>query len=528
MDLLKIFQDCWGWCRGNNANQTLPSSPETTDEINNGGAEPESSLVVVTFEETGEEEEAELDLEVINQIKDFDIEDLNPQQESLIDKLIPDKKLKKQFKEYGLCPECQQVNSGKDWCRSCNSRRFQESFKNWTSGNSEVDKFIQKSQLEAVDANKVLEWIPYEKFKNIKFLAKGGYSTVYKADWNDKTVALKVLDNSQNIIKDDEDKFFQEIVRHKLFNNDYVVKCYGISHEPKTGNYVMVMEYIEGGNLRQYLLKNSQLSFVSRLNQLKNLALGLSSIHEEGLIHKDFHPGNVLNTFRSEYCTDSYVTDLGLSRPINEANDGKIYGVLPYVAPEVLIQKTYNQASDIYSFGIIAYEIFSNLPPYHEYARDKALVLRIREGLRPEFKIKIPSSLENLVKKCWDVNPLKRPAASEIYAALRSWCREIRDKKDTEFVRQYQEAEEANKMLEPNERRHSFYSSFYETYPQEFFTSRLLEFRGAEGAEFYQDVPVIVVEEATSEDNNISAVLTETIEEMDSEELISQVQVPPK
>jgi len=162
----------------------------------------------------------------------------------------------------------------------------------------------------------------------------------------------------------------------------------------------MVMEYIEGGNLRQYLLKNSQLSFVSRLNQLKNLALGLSSIHEEGLIHKDFHPGNVLNTFRSEYCTDSYVTDLGLSRPINEANDGKIYGVLPYVAPEVLIQKTYNQASDIYSFGIIAYEIFSNLPPYHEYARDKALVLRIREGLRPEFKIKIPSSLENLVKKC--------------------------------------------------------------------------------------------------------------------------------
>jgi len=98
MDLLKIFQDCWGWCRGNNANQTLPSSPETTDEINNGGAEPESSLEVVTFEETGEEEETKLDLEVINQIKDFDIEDLNPQQESLIDKLIPNKKLKSSLK----------------------------------------------------------------------------------------------------------------------------------------------------------------------------------------------------------------------------------------------------------------------------------------------------------------------------------------------------------------------------------------------------------------------------------------------
>src|SRR5207253_9543364 len=134
-------------------------------------------------------------------------------------------------------------------------------------------------------------------------------------------VALKKLKKSQNITPE----FLQKIFFHQLFNNDYVVKCYGISQDLETKEYVMVMEYIKGGNLRQYLIKNaSKLSFVNRLNQLKNLAFALSSIHEKDLIHKDFHPGNVLNIFRSEYCTDSYVTDLGLSRPIDEAKDGWI------------------------------------------------------------------------------------------------------------------------------------------------------------------------------------------------------------
>jgi serine/threonine protein kinase len=78
--------------------------------------------------------------------------------------------------------------------------------------------------------------------------------------------------------------------------------------------------------------------------------MGLKRIHQKGLIHKDFHSGNILTD-----SGDSLITDLGLCRPANyKKEEGKIFGVLPYIAPEVLKGKPYSQASDIYSFGIVA------------------------------------------------------------------------------------------------------------------------------------------------------------------------------
>jgi hypothetical protein len=94
-------------------------------------------------------EEFILSNDVIEQIKDFDYEDLTDEQSLLIDKLILNKELKKCYKIYGLCKECKQPKTSNDWCWSCNSKRFQQNFKNWTSGNNEVDKFIQKAQLKA-------------------------------------------------------------------------------------------------------------------------------------------------------------------------------------------------------------------------------------------------------------------------------------------------------------------------------------------------------------------------------------------
>src|ERR1700722_3151461 len=112
----------------------------------------------------------------------------------------------------------------------------------------------------------------------------------------------------------------------------------------------MVMKYIEDGNLRNYLQKDyHNLNFESKLFRLINIAQGLKDIHQKDLIHRDFHSGNILSD--GEGCL---ITDLGLSKLSKEANDGKIFGILPYVAPEVLKNKGYSLASDIYSFGIIA------------------------------------------------------------------------------------------------------------------------------------------------------------------------------
>ena len=181
--------------------------------------------------------------DVINQIKDFPkYYQLTKKQQSLIDELIPNEELRKRYKKHGLCRECRQPNIGGSgiipWCQPCNSKHFQQDFNKWTSGNKEIDEFIQNFQLNATCYEAVLEWIPYEKFENIEYLAKGGFGTVHKAKWIDgcikywsisknnwkrsslRYVVLKSLNNSQNITTD----FLQEVCNLLFIINIIFIK----------------------------------------------------------------------------------------------------------------------------------------------------------------------------------------------------------------------------------------------------------------------------------------------------------------
>ena len=122
---------------------------------------------------------------VFERIKYFNRYNLSREQKLLIDKLIPNEELIQRYYDYGLCEGCKQPNTGSDWCHSCNSKHFQRSFKNWTSGSSDVNKLIQESQLNAKHYHEILEWIEYDRFENIEYLAKGGFGTTYKATWKD-------------------------------------------------------------------------------------------------------------------------------------------------------------------------------------------------------------------------------------------------------------------------------------------------------------------------------------------------------
>src|SRR5437763_13475302 len=92
--------------------------------------------------------------------------------------------------KYGLCPECNKPNTAYYWCNQCNAKQFQQDFPNWTSGNKYINNFIPETQLNAQHFIEVLEWIPYNRLTNIKYLAKGGFSTVYKAIWLDGYVIM--------------------------------------------------------------------------------------------------------------------------------------------------------------------------------------------------------------------------------------------------------------------------------------------------------------------------------------------------
>ena len=165
------------------------------------------------------------------------------------------------------------------------------------------------------------------------------------------------------------------------------------------------MKYADNGNLRQYLNNNfNSFNWKEKLYNLFAITRGLKIIHSEGLIHHDFHCGNILNNTTNNGFGKTYslITDLGLCKPANvkssQGRDKKIYGVLPYVAPEVLRGKEYTQASDIYGFGIIAYEVCTGLPPYHDIAHDEFLATKICQGLRPTSNYKIPQLILDIIR----------------------------------------------------------------------------------------------------------------------------------
>ena len=163
-------------------------------------------------------EQAYLSDDVLEQIKNFNYP-FTEEQKLLIDKLILNEELKERYKENGLCKECKQPNTDYTdwkWCQPCNSKHFQQNFENWTSGNYDVDKLIQESQLNAKNHREILEWIEYDRFENVEYVAEGGFGTVYKAIWKDGficywktsqqwcrcknlTVVLKCLNNSKDI-----------------------------------------------------------------------------------------------------------------------------------------------------------------------------------------------------------------------------------------------------------------------------------------------------------------------------------------
>src|SRR6266480_2587026 len=161
---------------------------------------------------------------------------------------------------------------------------------------------------------------------------------------------------------------------------------------------MMVMNYIKNGSMSQYLKSYyNELSLSNKLYSFCNIARGLKVIHNKGFIHKDLHSGNILKS-SAFFC---YITDLGLCKPVDEKGEDKIHGVLPYVAPEVLRGKKYTPSADIYSSGILACEILSGLPPYHNLPHNEFLALKICQGLRPKFSnVKVPLLLENLIDQC--------------------------------------------------------------------------------------------------------------------------------
>src|SRR3954452_9733375 len=160
----------------------------------------------------------------------------------------------------------------------------------------------------------------------------------------------------------------------------------------------MVLYYAEGGSFNNWVKISD--SWYNDICTLKNIIESLGKIHEKKMVHRDFHIGNILleNSL-------PYISDMGLCGEVGNVDATKIYGVMPYVAPEVLRGKPYTQAADIYSFGMVMYFVATGRQPFADRAHDQDLALSICNGIRSEITEKeAPKYYIDLMKKCWDQN----------------------------------------------------------------------------------------------------------------------------
>src|ERR1051325_3467220 len=167
-------------------------------------------------------------------------------------------------------------------------------------------------------------------------------------------------------------------------------------------------------NLRNYLQQNhSKLTWKERIQITDNIIIAVSRIHRESAIHRDLHSGNILF---SQINQKFSISDLGFCGPADKPLNS-IYGNLPYLAPEVIVGKENTFASDIYSIGMLMWEISSGQPPFfNKHSYD--LVIKIINGMRPKIVPGTPLEYKELMEQCWDADPTKRPDIDILYGKI--------------------------------------------------------------------------------------------------------------
>ncbi|CAB4446065.1 unnamed protein product [Rhizophagus irregularis] len=280
-----------------------------------------------------------------------------------------------------------------------------------------------------------MEWIPYSQFTNVKEIARGGFGIIYLATWLDgpiigydrkrsssnETVILKRFKNSQDISKYflNELKSNQSCYKFK----HHIIRTYGFTRDPEFDDHVLVMQYASGGDLHNWMRENfAEITWnKEKLGILWQISEGLDTIHKAEFIHRDFHSGNILANLSNAKKHRWQIADLGLSQPANNASNNEIYGVIPYIAPEIFKGSSFSKESDVYCMGMIMWELTTGCKPFANVEHDIDLIYRILDGERPKITEDTPECFIKLMESCWDSDPEKRPSITEVRKTLSMW-----------------------------------------------------------------------------------------------------------
>lgn len=198
--------------------------------------------------------------------------------------------------------------------------------------------------------------------------------------------------------------------------------------------FCIITEYLAGGSLRKYL--HQQEPYSLPLNLILKLALdiahGMQYLHSQGILHRDLKSENIL--LGEDMCAK--VADFGISCLESQCGSAKGFtGTYRWMAPEMIKEKHHTRKVDVYSFGIVLWELLTALTPFDSMTPEQAAFAVCQKNARPPLPSTCPVAFRRLIKRCWSSNPNKRPHFDEIVDILEDYAASL--EQDPEFFLSY-------------------------------------------------------------------------------------------
>nr|WIL59862.1 nodulation protein [Melilotus officinalis] len=251
--------------------------------------------------------------------------------------------------------------------------------------------------------------------------ASGAQSRLYHGRYEDEPVAVKIMrvpdddDERGTLAAKLEKQFVTEVKLLSRLHHQNVLKFVAASRKPPV--YCVITEYLSEGSLRAYLhkLEEKTISLHKLIAFSLDIAHGMEYIHSQGVVHRDLKPENVLINEDSHLkiadfgiaCEEEYCDLL--------ADDA---GTYRWMAPEMIKRKSYGRKVDVYSFGLILWEMLTGRLPYEDLSPVQAAFAVVNKNLRPVIPSSCPPAMRALIEQCWSLNPDKRPEFSQVVKVL--------------------------------------------------------------------------------------------------------------
>lgn len=264
--------------------------------------------------------------------------------------------------------------------------------------------------------------IVHNTYEIVQYLGIGASGVVYQCrhrELNNYLVAMKVFFSPSLGSEDDLERFKRELLVAYRVSHPNVVRCFDLVLTPNL--IAFTMEYLGGGNLADQIARFGPMPVDKVVDLLAAACSGLSAIHKAGIIHRDLKPANILLTSEGNL----KITDFGIARMNSggRMSPRGILGTVEYVSPEYCKSGDVDPRSDLYSLGVIAYELLSGRVPFRGEAPAQTICMKIDRDALPiqNYRRDCPDVLAEIVHKALSRKPGDRyQSADEMFDALRA------------------------------------------------------------------------------------------------------------